>query len=87
MAFTATILARDTIATKEVLIGKYVNVSSTGGTIQTGLHHVDSVRLQPWGATANGHISPVNVSMPLAGGAVIIVTANNESGSFKIIGN
>ena len=88
MAFTVTNIKREIWSQSEVVIGKYVNDGgSTGGNIESGLHHVDACFLQEWGSGIVANRDVVNESFPLASGQVTIVTTANTSGSFMIIGN
>jgi hypothetical protein len=87
MAFTVTILKETVFGDQRVVQGKYVNDGgSEGGDISTGLVMVEMVALQPAGTAVATNQSVVNETLPLAGGAVTIVTDANQTGYFEIKG-
>lgn len=79
----------DEIATvfgdKKMTYGTYTCESGdTGGDVDTGLKIVEQFFIQPTGGTAS--TSSVNETLPVAGSAVTIVTADNVSGNWMAIG-
>jgi hypothetical protein len=89
MAFTATKLGEDVWGSKRVVFGKYVNDgASTGGDINTGLHHVDMMMLTAWGSSIVADAPTVNedLSSAIAGSAVTIIATANSSGYWMAIG-
>lgn len=89
MPFTAVVTERGYSDSKRKYSGTYVNTGgSVGGDIVTGLARVDSVKLQPTGATVKTDASVVNETFPVNNltGAVTIVTTADESGVFEAEG-
>jgi hypothetical protein len=87
MGFTSEITQRLTIGGKRFNFGSYASSDgATGGELITGMYEkVDCVILIPYGSAVTDQ--PVcNETFPLAGSAVTIVTAANESGFWVAIG-
>ena len=88
MAFSSAIVGHPTVmGNKVVSWGTYTNSSSTGGDIDTGIHSVDFMTLQPTGASVSSNAPVINETFPVAGSAVTIVTDNNEVGIWIAIGD
>lgn len=88
MAFSYTVKKRDdSVGTFKVVTGTYTNESGdTGGDIKTGLHRVYHIDLQPTGSSVVATQGAVNETMPLAGGTVTVVTADDEDGTWIAFG-
>lgn len=87
MAFSSTVTVRSVMGNKRVHFGTYANGSGdTGGDIDTGLRACEFMSLQPGGASAIATAPAVNESLPVAGNAVTVVTADNEDGSWMAVG-
>lgn len=81
MAFSSTITDNGAMGNKKVNMGTYANGSGdTGGNIDTGLNVVEHIQLQPKGSAVIATAPVVNETLPIAGNAVTIVTADNEDG-------
>lgn len=87
MGFSSAIVGRDVIGSKVRTWGTYTNSSSTGGDIDTGIHSVDAMFLQPTGASVSSNAPAINETFPVAGSAVTIVTDNNEAGIWQAYGD
>ena len=90
MAFSFTVTERlPGQGSKSRVYGTYTNAGgSTGGPIATGMSQVNSVTLQPTGASALALVPSVNATFPVtnATGAVTIVTNANETGIWEAWG-
>lgn len=87
MAFESTITGRNVFGNRRVHLGTYTNGSGdTGGDVNTGLRRCEALFLQPGGASVIATAPVVNETLPVAGSAVTIVTADNEDGTWMAIG-
>jgi hypothetical protein len=89
MAFTSTKIGESVFGNKRVVYGKYVNDGgSTGGDINTGLHHCDMMLLTAWGSSIVADAPTVNedLSSAIDGSAVTIIATANSSGYWMAIG-
>lgn len=87
MAFASSLVYRTKFANKNVHIGIYTNAGGdTGGDINTGLTSCEAMFLQPIGASVIATAPTVNETLPVAGSAVTIVTADGEDGWWMAIG-
>lgn len=87
MAFASELKYRTKFANKNVHIGTYTNGSGeTGGDINTGLTSCEAIFLQPIGSSVIATAPVVNETLPVAGSAVTVVTADDEDGWWMAIG-
>jgi len=87
MAFASAITKTGVMGAYKVAWGTYTNGSGdTGGNVNTGLTNVHVMLLQPGGASAIATAATVNETLPAAGNAITIVTADNEDGQWFAIG-
>lgn len=89
MAFTATKIFETVMGNQRVVFGKYVNDSgSTGGNINTGLHHCEGMLLTNWGSSivADGATVNEDFSSAVAGSAITIIATANSSGYWMAFG-
>lgn len=81
MAFTYVVSEKTVFGNKRVHKGTFTNTGgSTGGDIETGLARVDFISLQHGGAAVVSDAPAVNETLPLASGAVTVVTAADADG-------
>jgi len=87
MAFASAIVGQSVMGNKRIFWGTYTNGSGdTGGNINTGLQSCQSIFLQPGGSSVIATAPAVNETLPIAGSAVTVVTADNEDGTWIAIG-
>jgi len=87
MAFSSTITSYSKAGDKMVTRGTYTNGNGeTGGDIDTGLAICEFIQLQPSGSSAIATAPVVNETLPVAGSAVTVVTADNEDGYWRAEG-
>ena len=89
MAFASAITrtVQNVIGDRRVTHGTYTNGSGdTGGDIDTGLASCEFIVLQPGGAAVIASAPVVNETLPVAGSAVTVVTADNEDGTWFAYG-
>jgi hypothetical protein len=87
MAFASAITKRTVMGNKRVHFGTYTNGSGdTGGNIDTGLRSCESIFLQPGGSAVIATAPVVNETLPVAGSAVTVVTADDEDGTWMAMG-
>ncbi len=88
MAFASAITQRPiSVGNKRWSWGTYTNGSGdTGGNINTGLRLCEHIQLQPSGSSAIATAPVVNETLPIAGSAITVVTADNEDGYWMAIG-
>lgn len=88
MAFASAITQRPfSVGNKRWSFGTYTNGSGdTGGNINTGLRSCEFISLQPSGSSVIATAPVVNETLPIAGSAVTVVTADNEDGYWMAIG-
>ena len=87
MAFESEVTIRSVMGNKRVHFGTYTNGSGdTGGDINTGLRSCEFLSLQPGGSSAIATAPVVNETLPVAGSAVTVVTADDEDGNWMAIG-
>ena len=88
MAFVSTKQGETVFGNKRVVYGKYTNAGGdTGGNISTGLNYVEHVQLTQTGAAVTTGAPVVNETLPLASGAVTIVTDDGADGLWIAFGN
>lgn len=88
MAFTATRVSETVVGNQRKVAGTYANDSdSTGGNIDTGLHSVHEMILQPTGAAVDANNPVINETLPCAGNAVPIITTANACGIWIAFGD
>jgi hypothetical protein len=89
MAFASAVTQRGVaVGNKRWAWGTYTNGSGdTGGNINTGLSLCEVLILQPTGSSAIATAPSVNETLPIAGSAVTVVTADNEDGIWLAIGH
>lgn len=81
MAFASALVEKTVFGNKRIHKGTFTNDGgSTGGDIATGLNRVDHIQLQHTGSAAVASAPAVNETLPLASGAVTIVTTADASG-------
>lgn len=88
MAFASAITQRPSaFGNKRFSMGTYTNGSGdTGGNINTGLRSCEFICLQPGGSSVIATAPVVNETLPVAGTAVTVVTADNEDGNWFAVG-
>jgi hypothetical protein len=87
MTFSSTITSYSKSGDKIVTRGTYTNGSGdTGGDIDTGLTVCEFIQLQPSGSSVIATAPVVNETLPVAGSAVTVVTADNEDGYWRAEG-
>jgi len=87
MAFESAIVRRSIEGDRTVVYGTYTNGGGdTGGDIDTGLAICEDLDLRPGGSSAIVTAATVNETLPCAGNAVTVVTADNEDGTWKAVG-
>jgi hypothetical protein len=84
MPFESKVIRRTIFGDKRVVYGTFTN-DTTGGTIETGLHLVQSFSLQHTGAAAVTEAPSVNETLP-TDGSIVIVTTNAKSGLWMATG-
>jgi hypothetical protein len=88
MAFESSVGGQAVEGNLRITYGTYTNGSGdTGGDIDTGLPVCDFIMLQPGGSSAIATASVVNETLPVAGSAVTVVTADNEDGTWFAFGH
>lgn len=90
MAFTNAIVGRTIVGNKRMHWGTYTNTAGfTGGDIDTGLKSCDHIELQPTGTAVDANTPTVNenLSGPINGAAVTIVTTADADGSWIAFGD
>lgn len=83
MAIVTTIISREVMGAKKVVIGYSTN-SAEGGEIVTGLEHIEFFGLTTLGAAATE--SAANEVFPLSKGEVTIVTETGVAVNWMAIG-
>ena len=87
MAFATAIVEQTDFGSKKASFGTFTNGSGdTGGDIDTGLSICEFIYLQHSGAGAVATIPSVNETLPCAGSAITIVTADNGDGYWWAFG-
>lgn len=87
MAFESAIVGETVFGNKRIKWGTYTNGSGdTGGNINTGLQSCEAIFLQPGGSSVIATAPVVNETLPVAGSAVTVVTADDEDGTWLAIG-
>lgn len=88
MAFASAITQRPvSVGNKRLSYGTYTNASGdTGGDIDTGLRSCEFILLQPGGSAVIATAPVVNETLPVAGSAVTVVTADDEDGQWFAVG-
>jgi len=87
MAFAYTKDWISIFGTKKVSGGTWTNgAADTGGDIQTGLNRVDSMFLTVKATTSAATAPAVDETLPLSGGAVTIVSAADQDGTWMAVG-
>lgn len=87
MAFASAVTDRSVFGNKRVNFGTYTNGSGdTGGDINTGLKTCEFISLQPNAAAVIATAPVVNETLPVAGSAVTVVTADDEDGYWMAVG-
>jgi hypothetical protein len=89
MAFASAVVQRPiSVGNKRWSWGTYTNGSGdTGGDINTGLSLCEVIMLQPGGSAVIATAPVVNETLPVAGSAVTVVTADDEDGTWFAIGH
>jgi|LSQX01.2.fsa_nt_gb hypothetical protein len=88
MAFTTTRLFQTVSGNQRKVVGTYANdEDSTGGDIDTGLHSVHDMVLQPTGSAVDANHPAINETLPCAGNAVTVVTTANATGIWIAYGD
>jgi hypothetical protein len=88
MAFESAITQRPiAVGNRRWAWGTYTNGSGdTGGNIDTGLRMCEAIFLQPGGSAVIATAPVVNETLPIAGSAITVVTADDEDGTWLAIG-
>jgi hypothetical protein len=87
MAFSSAIIGTSVMGNKKVTWGTFTDGSGdTGGNIDTGLISCESMFLQSGGTAVIASAPVINETLPVAGGAVTIVTADGEDGTWLAFG-
>lgn len=88
MAFTVTKIMDTTFGNKRIKSFMYVNdAGSTGGTIVTGLNHINTASVSPLGAAVQTNAPSLNATLfPQESGSLVIVTDANTSGVVNVYG-
>lgn len=88
MGFASTRKYEGVVGNQRKVVGTYLSDGgSTGGDIDTGLHSVHEMILQPQGAAVDANNPVVNETFPCAGNAVTIVTTANAGGTWIAYGD
>lgn len=88
MAFASAITSRDAWGDKAVTMGTFTNSGAdAGGDINTGLHLCEMIILQHGKSAVIANQPVVNVTLPVAGSAVTVVTDAGEDGTWLAIGD
>lgn len=88
MAFASAKLGENVVGNQRMVWGTYTNAGGdTGGDINTGLHSVHNMILQPRGTAVNANAPVINETLPCAGSAVTIVTDDGADGYWTAFGD
>lgn len=86
MAFSATKKGETVFGDKRVTFGTWTGGGTTGGDINTGLHHVESMMLTAAGAAIVADAPTINEMFPCSGSAVTIICTSDTNGYWMAFG-
>jgi len=81
-------VGRDVEGNLAVTYGTYTDTGAGGGTINTRLHTVLKMILQPTGSSTSADASVINATFPIVGGAAVTIVCDvDEVGTWIAYGD